>query len=210
LTQWEVVAAILVITVLCVLTIRQHEAWLSEVGLFKRAAGQEPGLGRVQMLLGKAYQAEGDFSSAIAAYSKARERMMEYQQRAFGSSAQQFYKFFRKDINRGLATSHQALQNYDLAEKYFQEALELMPDDAASHNDFGVLYTVTQQNDLAAIEFGRALALRPDDELFIKNYALALAITGHKDQAQALLKEKMSKNPTEGLSALLQQIEAAP
>jgi tetratricopeptide (TPR) repeat protein len=66
------------VVILAVVTIKQNEFWRGEVPLFERTLKYEPGLGRVHLLLGKAYLMQNRIREALAEYTVGLQIMQGY------------------------------------------------------------------------------------------------------------------------------------
>ena len=107
--RWAgVVLGVALIVVAGALTVRQNTFWRGEVVLFERTVRFEPGLGRVRMLLARAYAQEGHFSDAERQYTEALRIMENYVKRTAATRGQgasvtardvyeQFVKAIRED-----------------------------------------------------------------------------------------------------------------
>lgn len=96
---------------------------------------------RLNVELGKAYIAEGDYSQALTKLERARQQAPGY-----------------PPVYGTLAVLHWKLGEYDKAERQFREAVRLGPDDSLIRNNFGAFlcererYQEAEQEFLAAVE----------------------------------------------------------
>jgi len=73
---------VFIAVILAALTIKQNDFWRGEVPLFERTLKYEPGLGRVHLLLGKAYVMQYRIQEALAEYSAGLQIMQGYVKKA--------------------------------------------------------------------------------------------------------------------------------
>jgi len=96
-------------------------------------------------------------------------------------------------LEKGLA-HHQSGQ---LAEAItcFEQFIALNPDDAAVHNNLGILYLDQGDTDRALESYGRALDLAPDAEDVISNLAILKKEAGDREGAETLCRRLLQINP---------------
>ncbi|NTV30084.1 MAG: hypothetical protein HGA80_08405 [Candidatus Omnitrophica bacterium] len=83
-----------------VVTVRQNTYWRGEVPLFQRTLRFEPGLGRVHLLLARAYANERNFTGALEEYAKGLRIMEDYVRKSRHPAASLAYRQFIKGIYR--------------------------------------------------------------------------------------------------------------
>lgn len=96
--QVLLLAAVGMVLACGMLTFRQLPCWRSEVALFERAAAFEPQLGRVRLLLAKAYTVTGRYDEALVEYNAALQIMSDYVKKAGLSKAAEVYAQYIKEI----------------------------------------------------------------------------------------------------------------
>jgi hypothetical protein len=92
---WLAIVIVVLVAVLSILTVRQTGFWRNETVLFERVLTFEPQLGRVHLLLARAYVREGRFTDAIKEYATALRILENYVKRTpAGSAPHRFYQIF--------------------------------------------------------------------------------------------------------------------
>jgi protein O-mannosyl-transferase len=177
------------------LTIKQSSYWRAEIPLFERVIKYEPRLGRVRMLLARAYYFAGQYDRAAAEFEIARAIMAGYSRIVVDPAAQRFYRQILRDIYFDLAHCHEAKGDLLKAVGYYQEALEIAPQDKSIINNTGVIYLRLQDFTQAARYFEQVLILDPKDVMARTNLAVCAIQQGKKEMAQRLLREALSHNP---------------
>jgi tetratricopeptide (TPR) repeat protein len=84
------------------------------------------------------------------------------------------------------------------AREYYSKALEIKPDDANVRTDLGLTYYYGQPSDpqRAIAEYRKSLAIDPRHELTLQNLAAALMAVGKADEAQKIIDQLGSLNPS--------------
>ena len=100
-----------------------------------------------------------------------------------------FYKQF--DVALNFAEKKQ----FDAASAAWKKALEMAPDDARAHNNFGVALMEMGRVDEAVPEFRRALELNRDSSQTHNNLGSALAEQGDIEEAVPLFRKAVELNP---------------
>ncbi len=103
------VFGVVVIIACVILTQLQTKMWKSEIVLFEKAIKYENSMGRLHLLLAKAYHAAGDFSRAKRQYAITRDIMSRYLVKIRDPRVRPFYDGFLRESLLGLAASSQAL-----------------------------------------------------------------------------------------------------
>jgi len=81
------------------------------------------------------------------------------------------------------------------AEETYRRALELNPDDARRHNNFGNLLSDMQRPSEAEVEYRRALKLKPDYPEALHNLGLLLIDIGRLSEAEAAYRSALELKP---------------
>ena len=97
----------------------------------------------------------------------------------------------------GLGTALSDRRQADSEIEEFRVALQLRPDDAASHYNRGRAWVDKGQMDAAIAEFRKALKLRPDDVPCHVGLGMALAGKGQTDAAIAEFREALRLQPND-------------
>ena len=168
--------------------------WKGEVSLFKRAIQYEPHLGRVHILLAKAYYLNRRYDHAITEYEKAAEIMNRYASLAKISLARDFYLGLVKGIYFDWAHCYEAKKDFEASSNLYQMALTLDPLDGVLYNNLGENYFYLRKIDLAITQFKKTLELNPSDLQAMNNLALCYIEQGHLNEAEQLLKAILEKN----------------
>ncbi len=107
--------------------------------------------------------------------------------------------------NRGNAEN--ANGDLDGAERDYQRALQLKPDYAEAHCNFGTLLLQMRRVDQAMMEFQKALQLKPDYAEADNHLGLALLQRGKVDEAIACYQKALAINP--GYAAARKNLDKA-
>lgn len=149
--------------VVCVaLTFQQTRVWAGEIPLFEKAVKYQPGMGRLRLLLAKAYYFHQDFEKAQTQFMAARDIMDGYLSKVKDPKVRPFYEGFLKESYLGLAACKEAVGDMVQSEKYYQEVLVLAPNDSVILNNLGVLAIRQGQSQKAMVNFKKALDANPD------------------------------------------------
>jgi serine/threonine-protein kinase len=100
------------------------------------------------------------------------------------------------DAWRGLAEIHQALEQPELAEAAFRQAIALRPTDRAFHDLLGTLYFHGGRMKEAEVEFRKSVELAPDGVFGLRNLAGVLIAGGRLPEASVLLRRALRVQPT--------------
>ncbi|HEX7895518.1 MAG TPA: tetratricopeptide repeat protein [Terriglobales bacterium] len=103
-----------------------------------------------------------------------------------------FYRQF--DVALNFAEKKQ----FDAASAAWKKALEMAPDDARAHNNYGVALMEMGRVDEAVPEFRRALELNRDSSQTHNNLGSALAEKGEVEEALPLFQKAVELNPDNG------------
>ena len=103
--------------------------------------------------------------------------------------ATDFYKQFDVAIDLG------EKKQFDAASEAWKKALEMAPDDARAHNNFGVILMEMGKVDEAIAQFRSALDLNRDSSQTHNNLGTALAEKGNVEEALPLFQKAVELNP---------------
>ncbi|MBF0330763.1 MAG: tetratricopeptide repeat protein [Candidatus Omnitrophica bacterium] len=165
---WLVAACFSVIIIFAFMTVRQSAFWRSETVLFERTLAFEPQLGRVHLLLGRAYGRDRRFSDAIWQHTAALRILENYVKRTpVMMPAHRFYEIFVKEAHdeRGAfrmvsGDLHGAIEDYKIAVSMAHNGLRSSVfggNDSASANNLGMLLLQTGDRLEAREMFRQAL-----------------------------------------------------
>jgi protein O-mannosyl-transferase len=87
------------------------------------------------------------------------------------------------------------LRKDEVAVKYLEKAVQIIPQDYLSRNNLGIVYGRLGEPEKALNEFKTAIQLRPDDDTLKINLAVLCLQEKEFDQAEAILKSLLAKNP---------------
>jgi tetratricopeptide (TPR) repeat protein len=167
-------------------TISQNRFWRSEIALFERMARFEPQFGRGNILLAKAYYADGQYQKALLYYSKAFEIMKGYRNKVQNPEVKKFYEGFIKEIYFDAAHCYEGLGQFAKAAEHYALALKLDPDDSTIHNNIGINHMYLQQFSKAIAHFEEAIKNDPQNLQAMNNMAVCLIQQGEVNRAKQL------------------------
>lgn len=175
------------------LTIKQNTYWKDEVALFERTLRFER-LGRVHILLAKAYYQQGKYFDAIAEGNEAVSIFDSYLKKTTDKQVGRIYLGFMKGAYFDLARSYQSAGDLASAGLSYEKALVIDPLDSTLHNSAGVFYAQTGSLDKAVGHFEKAVHLDSSDFNAKFNLALGYARNGKLGEAKELLGEIIEKD----------------
>ena len=196
--RYELIAMSLTVFVFfwfCAVTLEQQSFWRGEIPLFQRALQFEPQLGRVHVLLGKAYFFEKRFDEAVVELSRAQRLFENYYSKAGDSPAKDFYRGFLKGVCFDLANVYSAAGNFPLALVNYQKAGELDPRDSVILNNMAGLYMQTGQWDKAAAILKQALGRDPRNVLVINSLGVCAIQRGERKEAEHWFTQALKQDP---------------
>lgn len=93
-------------------------------------------------------------------------------------------------------------EQYESAEKWYQEALKKTPNDTGLRTDLGLTFYLRTPRDIprAIKEFQTVLAIEPDKEITLQNLAVALRDSGDKAGYESTLARLAQVNPNNTLA----------
>lgn len=197
--RWQATGIIWMILILAATaaTRQQNTFWRGEIPLFERTLTYED-LGRVRILLGRAYYFNKQYPEAAGEYTKALTLMQDYKDKAGASPAAEIYKGFIKGIYFDLAHVRADSGNFLAAVSAYEEAIRLDPQDAVLYNNLASVYLRSNDLPRAAELLQQALALDPEDIHTMNNLALVYIQQGQAQQARALLEKILEFHPAFG------------
>ncbi|MCC6759408.1 MAG: tetratricopeptide repeat protein [Candidatus Omnitrophica bacterium] len=142
-------------------TFLQTKVWAGEIPLFEQAVKYEPEMGRLRLLLAKAYYFHKDFKRAEPQFGAARDIMSGYLAKVKDVNVRPFYESFLKESLLGLASCSEAIGDLPSAEKYYDDVSALAPSDSMVWNNLGVIAIRQGQVEKAMVHFKKALAVDP-------------------------------------------------
>jgi Tfp pilus assembly protein PilF len=96
----------------------------------------------------------------------------------------------------GMAERLSATGQYAEAQKYYEQAYAIRPDDIRVINNLGFVYQAQKKFAEAAQSFSRALMLSPDNAIAYNNLAGTLYQMGQIDSSEILWKKALKIDPT--------------
>ncbi len=181
------IAAIFIMT-----TIRQNTYWRGEISLFERTLRFEKNLGRVHILLARAYYFNKEFEKAIKEYFIALGILQRYVSQTQDESAKKFYLGFIKEIYFDLAHCHEAQNDFTSAIKRYHQAIGIDSGDPILYNNLAACYLRLHKINEAAGELAQALSLDPGNVTAMNNLALCHIYQGEEKEARLLLEKALT------------------
>lgn len=178
-----------IVFVFTVVTIKQNTYWQNEITLFKRTLQFEPKLGRVHILLARAYYFNGQAQHAVVEYYKALEIMQGYLGQVSAREPRKFYLQFIKEIHCDLAHSYEAQKDFARVIDEYKQALSVDPADSLVHNNIGAVYLYLKDIPRAMAYFNQALSVNGTDVMAMNNLAICYIEKKEFDKAHYWLKK---------------------
>ena len=183
--------SVLVIACFCVLTYRRNLVWRDPVTLWEDNAAKAGGKARVRGNLGKAYLDAGRYEESAAEF----RRMIELDPTFTGA------------YNNLAVIYIDHLKDYEEAEKYIADSLELFPEYPLGYLNRGVICLNTRRIRPAIDAFRKVLELDPKNLLAHYNLAACYINIGEMDTAEEYLRQGISFWPEEPkFSVLLSRV----
>jgi len=151
------------------LTIKQNKFWKAEIPLFERAVKYQGSLGRLHLLLAKAYYFDGRFTQAIAEYTKALRILDGYAQKTHDATVKRFYLIFLKEIHFDLAHSYENIGDLFGAVDHYKKAITIDGKDVFLYNNLAGVYLKLNKADEAMLSLKKALEIKSDDQMSLQN-----------------------------------------
>lgn len=184
-----------IVACLSVMAFTQNRYWRGEVPLFQRAVQFEPQLGRVRILLAKAYIKEGRIDEAIKEYGLAQEIMQSYARKAATPKSQRFYQGMLKGIYSDSAQAFAFKQDWKSSVRHYDLALEIDPGDSYLYSNRALSFIGDQHMELGIRDLQKALSLNPDNLLAANNLSICYIQKGETARAQELLEYILVRDP---------------
>lgn len=190
--------AVLIVGILCLgaLTFAQNRYWQGEIPLFQRALAFEPQLGRVHILLAKAYFKEGRMDHAIREFFIARDIMNAYVHKCVGQKAKRFYQGMLKGIYADSAQAYTMKQDLKASIEQYDLALELDSQDSYIYTNRALSLIAMGDMSAGILDLRKALNLNPDNLLAANNLSICMIQQGKISQARELLESILVKDPS--------------
>ena len=192
--RWWLGLGVSILFVLSFLTYKQNTYWRAEVPLFERAVRFEPELGRVRILLARAYYFNKQYQPAVLQYRAARDIMADYESKVTTTETRDFYRRFLRDIEFELAHCYEALGQWTAAMSAYERALVWSPADSRILNNLGVVYLRAGYFPSARKVFEQAVRVNPSDMMAKTNWAFCLIQEGKREEAKRILEEVLVKD----------------
>jgi len=186
---------------------RPHDA----IVYYQKALAVQGDNARVHTNLGNAWTLTNQLEPAIAHYEKALklagssalpaagdpvgalERLKALACRPEVPGAVTLPAAFRTRCHLGILLA--ALHRPGEAIAHFEQALQLVPDDADAHRHLGDVLRAIHQHDAAITRYRRALAIRPNDAVLCARLASALQASGRSTEAIAMGERALALDP---------------
>ncbi len=189
------IAAAVIIAVLSVMTMRQNTYWRGEIPLFERALAYEPQLGRVHVLLAKAYLFNGRTDDALREFDQARVIMSAYAVKAASPKARRFYEGFLKGIYADSAHCRMAKGNFNGAIEDYNRAIAIDPGDSFLYTNRGLSLIQIGQMYEGIVNLEMALRLDPGNLFAANNLSIAYIQSNRTDDARVILEQILARDP---------------
>ncbi len=176
-------------------SVRQNHFWHNEITLFKRALEFQPQLGRVHILLGKAYFQAGRMDEAIAEFDLAGDIMDRYARKASTPKARRFYDGMLKGIYADSAQAYAFKRDFRSSVARYDKVLALDPHDSHMYSNRALSLIGLGDIDAGMKDLEQALALDPDNLLAANNLSICYIQKGNVDKAREMLTFILSKDP---------------
>jgi tetratricopeptide (TPR) repeat protein len=188
-------SAVVVLSVCLGLTWNQNRFWKSEIALFERAVKYQNKLGRVHLLLGKAYYFDGKIDQAISEFKKAYEIMESYARQTQNLQAKRVYLGFMKGILIDMAQGYQQYGDFPKVIEHYQKALRIDPQSAVLLNGLGVIYLGSDDYLQAQEMFQKSLKYDGNNLTVKNNLAICYTQLGKKDEAVRIWEKILEVDP---------------
>lgn len=189
-------------------TIKQNSYWRGEIPLFERTLRFQKNIGRIHVLLARAYYYQGEFDKAVDRFYAALDIIKGYASKTKEESAQRFYIGLIKGIHFDLAHCFEAKRDFKSALQQYQQAVILDPFDSVLCNSLGAAYLNLNRLNLAISSFQRAIELDPFNIMAMNNLALGYISQKEFKKAEALLHRALEINPNfQGAKQNLEQLQ---
>lgn len=189
-------SGVLLITALIMASMIQNHFWQSESILFQQAARFEPQLGRVRILLAKAYFRNREFVYAIKEFRQAAHIMNHYVEKSVSDKGTRFYQGMLKGIYSDSAQAYAAIKDFDASIEQYNRALLLDPSDSFLYSNRALSF-IAQKNMSSGIkDLETALSLDANNLYAANNLSICLIQKGDLLRARDILQGILSKDPS--------------
>ncbi len=191
--------SIAAVLVLSALSFNQNSFWKNEIVLFERSSQMEPRLGRVRILLAKAYFQAGRMDEAIGQYAEAEKIMSGYAGKTQSPKARRFYEGMLKGIYSDSAQSYAFKRDFVTSVGQYDKAIALDPGDSYLYSNRALSLIGAGDMPGGIKDLEKALSLNPDNLLAANNLSICYIQQGNAGKAKGLLEWILTKDP--GLAA---------
>jgi tetratricopeptide (TPR) repeat protein len=196
---------VLAVIVLGALAMGQNRMWSDEVTLFERTVKYEPGLGRVRLLLGRAYLTQGRVKEALVEYSAGLQIMQGYAKKAQQSKALEVYLHYVKAAHFDRGLCYLALGDVERASEEFRSSLktrlsylnfpELQAQDSLTASNLGFNYIRSGDRAKAKECFMHAVQLDGRNIYALKNLGVWYMDLGDREMARFWFERALKVDP---------------
>jgi tetratricopeptide (TPR) repeat protein len=187
---------LILVATLSLLTVRQNTYWRGEIPLFERALAFEPQLGRVHLLLAKAYLFNGRIDDAIKEFRKAQGIFTEYAGKATTLKARQFYLGFLKGSYADQAQCYLAKNDIKDALNQYDAALRLDPSDDVIRTNRALAFVQAGRMAEAVQDLEVALQSNPGNIMAANDLSICLIQQGQTARARGILTRILAQDPS--------------
>ncbi len=184
-----------VVTVCVMLTYGQTPMWAGEIPLFKKAVRYENKMGRLHLLLARAYYNNRDYGQASREYAIGGDIMAQYLGKIRDERVRPFYEGFLRDSWLGLAACAEATGHLDDGQMYYEKILRFSPHDSLVENHLGFIAVRLEQWDAARSHFERALEFDPRNAEIMTNAGVCYIYAGQLDKAEKYFRRAVAVDP---------------
>jgi tetratricopeptide (TPR) repeat protein len=192
-SEWLALVLVIVIVLLGLSTVKQNDFWKDEITLFKRSL--EFQLGRVRILLAKAYFKEGRMDDAIHEYQLAGQIMQRYSQKATTTKAKRFYDGMIKGICSDSAQAYAFKKDFKRSIEHYDRALRIDPQDSFLYSNRALSLIGFGDIDSGMKDLEKALVLNENNLLAANNLSICYIQKGDFGKAKELLNSILAKDP---------------
>jgi tetratricopeptide (TPR) repeat protein len=196
---------VFIVGILAMVTIIQNEFWRGEVPLFERTLKYEPGLGRVHLLLGKAYIMQDRVQEALAEYSAGLQIMQGYVRKTQQLKVVDIYLQYVKAAHFDRGGCYLALGQLARANEEYLASLavrlrylrspEISGQDSLAASNLGFNFIRLGNNAEAKKYFELALQFDGRNSHALNNLGRWYMENGEKDKARYWFETALKVNP---------------
>lgn len=207
----QTTTTIILLIILIFLTIKRNALWNDPVAFWEDAVSQSPLKGRASRNLSFAYLARGDVEKALTEAQRSYNvrpnypsmRHLGFMYQAAGKSEQsirileQALVYLPSDLlaRKYLITAYLDTNNISMAQKHIDQIKEHLPNDPASFELQGNLYTKIGKINLAKDEYEKGLSVDSYDILFYTNLSSIYINEAEFSKAYSLLQKGLTIDP---------------